>query len=111
MKAVVVVNGETMGYGSAELGRTLTGAFLRKLAGSSEKPVRVIFYNSAVKLLAEGSPALDALALLADAGVDLVACGTCVDFFGLKSSMKLGRIGSMDGIVEDIMKAGKVVTI
>ncbi len=71
----------------------------------------MLFYNAAVKLLAEGSPVLDAIEHLESSGVDLVACGTCVEYFGLKRKMKAGRIGSMDGIVADLMKTDRIVTI
>ncbi len=111
MRNVVVINGETMGRGSGDLGRTLMAAFLRKLAASPDRPERLIFYNSAVKLLAEGSPVLDVIEHLENSGVDLVACGTCVEFFDLKQKMKAGRIGSMEGILADLMKADKVVTV
>ena len=111
MRNVVVINSETMGRGSDDLGRTLMAAFLRKLAASAVKPERVLFYNSAVKLLAEGSPVLDAIEHLESSGVDLVACGTCVEFFDLREKMRSGRIGSMDGIVTDLMKADKIITV
>jgi len=111
VRNVVVINSETMGRGSADLGRTLIAAFLRKLAASSDRPERIIFYNAGVKLLAEGSPVLDALDHLAGLGVDMVACGTCVEFFDLRDKMKIGRIGSMVTIVADLMNAEKIVTI
>jgi selenium metabolism protein YedF len=111
MRTVIVIDGETMGRGAEELGRTLIGAFLRKLAASPEKPEQIILYNAGVKLAADGSTVLDAISHLAGAGVDVVACGTCVDFFGLRGAMRAGRIGSMDGIVADLMGAEKVVTI
>ncbi len=111
MRTTVVVNGDTMGRGSDELGATLVGSFLRKLAQAEPRPVRMIFYNSGVRLLADGSNVLDAVGHLADGGVDIVACGTCVEYYGLKESLRVGRVGSMDGILADLMRAEKVVTI
>jgi len=75
---IVVVNSDSMGRGDAELGTQLIGSFLRKLWAQESKPDAVIFYNSGVKLMAHGSGVLDGLEGLAAAGVDLVACGTCV---------------------------------
>ena len=111
MKKTIVVNSEVMGCGSDELGATLMGSFLRKLWGSKEKPERILFYNSAVKLMAEGSPVLDALDGLADAGVDLIACGTCVTFFDLKDKMVIGRISDMNEISTAMLNSDKAVTI
>ncbi len=111
MGNVFVVTSQTMGSGDDELGTMLIASFFRKLAGSETKPEQIIFYNEGVKLLADGSRALDGLILLAEAGVDLVACGTCVEFFELGSRLKVGRVGAMQGIVAALSGKGCVVTI
>ncbi len=111
MANVLVVTSQTMGSGDDELGAMLIASFFRKLAGSENKPEQIIFYNAGVKLLADGSHALDGLILLADAGVDLVACGTCVEFFQLGDRLKVGRVGTMQGIVAALSGKGCVVTI
>jgi len=107
---VVIVNGPIMGRGSEELGGRLLGSFLNKLSfwKAAEK---VIFYNEGVKLLAEGSPYLANLTLLQEGGVELLACGTCLDYFQLREKIKVGRVSSMDEIVNTIAQADKVVTI
>jgi hypothetical protein len=64
-----------------------------------------------VKLLAEGSPALPSLAGLEEGGVDLVACGTCVDHFQLRDRIKVGRVGGMDEILRILAEAAKVITL
>jgi len=43
--------------------------------------------------------------------VELLVCGTCADYFQLREKIKVGRISSMDEIVDTIAKADKVVTI
>lgn len=111
MKRVIVIASETMGRGSDELGATLMGSFLRKLCADSAKPASIVFYNSGVKLVAEGSPVLDALDLLARAGVELVACQTCVAFYGLGDKIRVGRVGDMQGIVATLSRSDAVVTI
>ncbi len=108
---IVVINSETMGRGDSELGQRLLGSFLRKLWARPQKPDVIIFYNSGVKLLARGSTVLDALKGLADAGVDLVACGTCISFFQLKDSLEVGRIGDMEEIAGLFMTADHTITI
>lgn len=111
MKRVVIVNSCSMGKGNEELGRSLTGVFFRKLWASETKPEAIIFYNEAVKFLAQGSAVLDALTALADLGVDLVACGTCVGYFELKDRIVVGRVSNMDEIVSQLMSADSVITI
>lgn len=111
MKEVIIINRDTMGSGSQELGKRLIIAFVKKLWASPIKPEAIIFYNGAVKLLTSAGGCLEALHFLEEAGVDLVACGSCVNFFDLNKQLRVGRISSMEEILDMIQKAQKVVTI
>ncbi len=111
MKKIIVLNSEVMGRGDDELGARLLGNFLRKLWASPEKPAAMVFYNSAVKLLGSGSAASVALDGLSRAGVDLVACGTCVGHFQLDQRLAVGRVGDMQEIVGLLMASEQVITI
>ena len=107
---VVIINGPLMGRGDEELGGKILGSFLNKL-GFWKAAEKVIFYNEGVRLLAEGSPYLANLTLLEEGGVELLACGTCLEYFQLREKIKVGRVSSMDEIVNTIAQADKVVTI
>ena len=111
MKKTLIVNSELMGSGSDELGRQLIGSFFRKLWAADNKPRRILFYNSAVKLLAKGSPVLEALNGLAEAGVDLIACGTCVTYFDLKENIIVGRVSDMTEISTAMLNDNHTVTL
>jgi len=89
----------------------MIGGFLRKLWGSDKKPDTILFYNSAVFLLAEGSSVLDALTGLSKAGVDLIACQRCIGFYELDKKMMIGRIAEMQEVVSILMKSDKVITL
>lgn len=108
---VIVLHAETMGRGDDALGAKLTGSFLRTLATTDPKPDAVVLYNAAVRLLAEGSPHLEALRALDDAGVDLLACVTCLEFYDLVGRISLGHVSNMREIVQRTMAATKVVTV
>lgn len=111
MQITFILNSEAMGRGDDELGKKMIGNFLRKLWASDTKPSTIIFYNSAVKLLAEGSSCLDAVEAVNKAGVDLIACGTCVGVYDLEDKLKYGRVGTMQDIVNIMMSSDKVITI
>ena len=110
MKTVVVINQASMGHGDEELGRRILQTMLSK-ARAFRQLQAIVFYNSAVHLLTAGSAMLPALAALESGGVDLVACGTCVDYFGIREQIKVGEVGSMDGILALLENAEKVVTL
>ena len=100
-----------MGGESKTLGETLMAAFLRKLCALKEKPDHVVFYHSAVKLLSQESPVLDPLEILSRAGVDLVACGTCISYYELNNKTGAGRVSDMREIVDLLMHSDSVITI
>ncbi|MFC1746185.1 sulfurtransferase-like selenium metabolism protein YedF [Candidatus Riflebacteria bacterium] len=111
MKKTIVINSEFMGSGDEDLGRQLMGSFLRKLSLEESKPEKIIFYNSGVKLLAIGSPVLDGISLLTEAGIEIMACGTCVHFYQLEDRIERGLIGDMQRIISTLMNSDKVITI
>lgn len=111
MEKVIIINSETLGHGSEELGKRLLGAFLRKVWSKEEKPDTIILYNSGVKIAAEGSEVLDAVTGLQESGVDILACGTCVEYYKLGSSLKAARISNMDEISSIILNTNDIVTL
>lgn len=107
---VIVLHAETLGRGDDALGAKLIGGYLRTLAAVDPKPEAIVFYNAAVRLLAQGSPHLDSLRALDDAGVELLACVTCLEFYALAEKIALGRVSNMREIVQRTMAAAKVIT-
>ncbi len=97
---VVTITSDIMGSGDEALGRILIQAFLKTLPQTSFLPRAVVFYNRGVFLAAEGSEVLEPLKTLSERGVEIIACGTCLDYFGLKESLAVGRVGNMLEIIE-----------
>jgi len=108
---VVAIHAESMGRGDDVLGAKLMGSFLRTLAALDGKPDAIVFYNAAVKLLAPASPHLEALRALDAAGVDLLACVTCLEFYSLTDHLAVGAVSTMREIVVRTMGASNVITV
>jgi len=102
---------DRLGTGDEDLGRALMRNFLYSLARAEAKPARVMFMNGGVRLACEGSESLDDLRLLAESGVVVKACGTCLDFLGLKDALAVGEVGDMAGSVGALSGDGDVVTV
>ena len=81
---VVVIGADTMGIGNDELGGILIKGFIYALSQQEELPASILFYNGGVRLTTEGSPCLEDLRTLESEGVEILSCGTCLDFYGLK---------------------------
>lgn len=100
-----------LGEGPEDLPLRLAGNFLALLAEQEPPPGDLLFYGEGVKLVCEGSPVLDQLAALRDAGARLLICRTCLDHFRLADRVRVGVIGGMPGILEAMGRAGKVITV
>ena len=108
---VVQVTGEAMGRGDDELGELLMRSFLKTqlLVEPHLRPDAVIFYNAGVTLCCEGSPLLEDLRTLEAGGVEIIACGTCLNYFQLASRLAVGRGSDMLEIAGRLAEAGHVV--
>lgn len=94
-----------------ELGRILMRAFLGALGKAPRLPAKLLFLNRGVHLTTEGSEVLDVLRELHAAGVEVLSCGTCLEFFGRRDSLAVGRVSNMYETVETVTGPYPVVTI
>jgi len=106
---VVQVTSSTMGAGDDELGALLMRSFLKTQAQLERMPDAIIFYNDGVKLCCEGSLLLDDLRSLEAAGIEIIACGTCLNFFELAKNLRVGRVTDMLEIASRLADAGSIV--
>jgi len=106
---VVFIESDSIGRGSEELGRILMRSFLHTLGEAEFRPAKVIMVNGGVKLACEGSEVLEDLRQLSGQGAEILSCGTCLDYFGLKPKLQVGRISNMYEILSSLAQAGKVL--
>ena len=106
---VVAVSSDKMGAGSEELGRALLKAFVFALTQQDKLPKTILFYNGGAALTCEGSPMLEDLKALEAQGVEIMTCGTCLNFYGLTEKLAVGSVTNMYVIVEKLTQAGNVV--
>ena len=106
---VVVIKSEAMGHGSDDLGKMLIKGYLSALLELDQKPRTIILYNGGALLAAKGSGADTTLAELAEAGIDILVCGACTDFYEIKDQLATGRISNMYEIAETMATADHVV--
>lgn len=104
-----VIGTDILGKGSDKLGKMLMKSFLYTLSEIKPYPSFLIFLNSGVKLTTSGSESLDDLKRLEEEGVRIVSCGTCLDFFEIKSNLEVGKVSNMYDIVEIIAESDNAV--
>lgn len=108
-RATIFLKNNLMGFGDDRLGRILIKAFLKTLKSADPLPREIICVNAAVHLTTEGSEEIPTLLELAELGVDVVSCGTCLDFFGKLQSVRVGIVGNMFDIVSRLNRASKII--
>jgi selenium metabolism protein YedF len=108
-KVIVYINSHLMGNGDEALGSFLMKAFLKTLLDLDTKPNRLVLVNSGVHLASEGSKVLDTLVALCEKGVEILSCGTCLDFYGLKGKLKVGAVSNMYEIIQSMVEADGVI--
>ena len=106
---MVAISSNAMGEGSEKLGKTLLKGFIYALGQQDILPKTILFYNGGASVTCEGSASLEDLKSLEAQGVEILTCGTCLDFYGLTEKLKVGEITNMYVIVEKLVNAGLVV--
>lgn len=106
---IVVLSSDRMGEGDPQLGTLLMKGFLNALHEQQVLPTHLVFYNSGVKLTTAGSGVSSSLQSLEESGVEILICGTCVDFYEIRDQLVVGKISNMFTITETMAKTGHIV--
>ena len=106
---VVVLSDNHMGRGDDVLGDVLIRSFIHTLPQLKPPPDTIICYNAGVKLAAKDSAVLDDLQQLSQAGVDILVCGTCVNYFALGEQIAAGHVSNMYDIAETMAGASRLL--
>lgn len=105
----MVVSSDRMGSGNDELGKVLIKGFIFAVTQLDTLPKKMLFYNGGATLTAEGSDSLEDLKSLEAQGVEILTCGTCLDYYHLKEKLAVGSVTNMYAIVEAMAEAGRII--
>ncbi len=110
-RKAIFCTGDKLGRGEEELGKTLLRNFFYSIGEGDNHPDAVIFMNKGVYLAQETSEIALSLKKLAQKGVKILACGTCLDYYGLKDKPLIGEVSNMHSITDILGESEQVVTI
>lgn len=108
---LLLVTSCTLGQGSDELGDILMRNFFISLLETCTLPGTIIFINSGIELAVEGSPVIIQLQQMEQSGIEVLSCGTCLDYYGLKDRVAVGSITNMYDTVQYMRKAQKCIKL
>ena len=106
---VVVISSDRMGNGNDALGKVLIKGFIYAVTQLDTLPKKMLFYNGGATLTVEGSDSLEDLKSLEAQGVEILTCGTCLDYYEVKDKLAVGSVTNMYSIVEAMADAGKII--
>ncbi len=108
---VLLITSDRLGDGADELGRLLMKNFLFTLLETAVQPDRILFLNTGVLLAVEGAETVEALKHLEERGVELLACGVCLDYLKKKEQLAAGQVTNMFSTAEHLLNAASVIKL
>ena len=106
---VVVISSKAMGHGGDELGVALMKGFIFALSQQEQLPTTILFYNGGASITCQDSVSLEDLKSLETQGVEILTCGTCLNFYGLTEKLAVGSVTNMYTIVEKMTGADLII--
>ena len=100
---VILLSSEGCIGEDADLGFGILAALLDTLLKSKDRPQAIICWNTAVKLLAEGSPLLRQLKSLEVKGVKILTGQMCVRELGLTDKIAVGKPTDIGELLDVIL--------
>ena len=85
--------------------------FFFTLSQSADIPKYVLFMNGGVKLPLLDEQIIEHLKVLEDRGVEVLVCGTCVNFYNITEELEVGSISNMYDILQRMQTVSKVVSL
>ena len=107
----IFIGKEIIGSGSEELGKSLMKMYFYTMTESDDLPKAILFMNEGVKIPTLNEQVVEHLKDLEKKGVEILVCGTCLNFYGLEEELKVGKVSNMYEISNYMKAASKVITL
>lgn len=110
-QTVIMFDKDKMGHGNDELGDVLIKGFIYALTELDTLPSTLLFINSGIRLTTEGSSVIEDIKTLEERGVEILSCGTCLDYYNMQDKLRVGGVTNMYMIVEKLMNASNSIKL
>ena len=108
----ILFTSNSMGKGDDTLGQVLMKGYIYTLSEMDTLPKYIMFVNSGVKLTTKGSESIEDLKALEDRGVEILSCGTCLDYLNIDlKALAVGSVTNMYTIVDHTTNVKNTITI
>lgn len=107
---MIIIGTDSLGK-DEDLGKKLMKGFLDTMKVYKQLPHTMFFVNAGVKLTTVNGETVAVLKEIAELGVEIYSCGTCLKHYDLESSLKVGNRGTTNHIVEGLQDFDKVAWV
>lgn len=107
---LLIIGTDSLGK-DEDLGKKLIKGFFDTMKVYKQLPHTLFFLNAGVKLTTMNEETAAVLKELADLGVEIYSCGTCLKHYNLESELKVGNRGTTNQIVEGMQDFDKAVWV
>jgi selenium metabolism protein YedF len=107
---VVFIAKDTFGEGDRDFSLNLMNVFLQTILQAGHRPQAILLANTGVRLMDPDSSVSKVLNEFKAAGVNVFACGLCVEFYGLQEKIEKEQITNMFAICEYLFSADKIIS-
>jgi selenium metabolism protein YedF len=107
---LIIIGTDSLGK-DEDLGKKLIKGFFDTMKIYRQLPHTIFFLNAGVKLTTVNEEIAAELKEIADLGVEIYSCGTCLKYYNLESELKVGSRGTTNHIVEGMQDFDKVVWV
>ncbi len=106
---VMLIKHDAIGQG--ELGVKLMTGFMAALTDQPVLPEKIFLINRGVLCATTQGPVLDSLIALEAKGVAIFACQTCLSYFDLEESLKVGQLGNAKETLAALIGSDNLITL
>ena len=106
LKKVILLTGESVGYGDTVIGYEVLATALEALLRRKEGlPAAIVCINTAVNIVSEDSPMVSRLKILEERGVQIIAGRYCVNEMGLTNKIAVGKVKTLTEIMDFLLSS------
>lgn len=109
-KVTIVINRNGMGHADEQLTSVLIKNYLTLLM-EGDLPAYICLYAEGVKLAIDGSSVIEELRALEEAGVNILICKTCLNFYNALDKVAAGTVATMVDIMGAQTNCDKVIVL
>lgn len=106
---LLMLKSSGIGDGEPDLGAKLMSSFLNVILESGKLPAKIICMGTGIFLTTEGSPVKEILDTFINNGVEIMSCGTCLEYYGRTDKLIIGKPTNMKDAVNLMMNTPKVM--